>query len=199
MPAPSNVRRFSTASRRYCTPVAMITARAGTRAPSSISIAYGLRSQLELGGALRDQHLGAELLRLGVGAPRQLLPGDARRKPEVVLDPRARPGLSARRVRFEHQHVQPFRRAVHRRREPGRSGADDDEVADVGLIDRVVEAEALGDLLVGRIAEHELAAADQHRHIGRRRRESDRAASARRARARDRRRCRDGRCGSGTP
>jgi hypothetical protein len=35
----------------------------------------------------------------------------------------------------------------------------------VRLVDRVVEPEAVGDLLVGRVPEHELAPADHHRHI----------------------------------
>ena len=33
-------------------------------------------------------------------------------------------------------------------------------------IDRVVEPETLGNLLVGRILEHALAAADEHRYVG---------------------------------
>ena len=33
-------------------------------------------------------------------------------------------------------------------------------------IDRIVEPEAVGDLLVARISQHRVAAADQHRHVG---------------------------------
>jgi len=53
-------------------------------------------------GVLCDQDPRAELLRLIVGARRQLLARDAERKAEVVLDLRARPGLSARCVGLEH-------------------------------------------------------------------------------------------------
>ena len=43
------------------------------------------------------------------------------------LEPACPPGS----VRLEHEDVEPFGRAVHGRRQPGRAGADDDQVADV--------------------------------------------------------------------
>ena len=143
----------------------MMTVRAGTRGPSSISTAYGFRSHASCVAPLAIEHLRAELLRLRVRARRQVLPGDAGRKAEVVLDLRARAGLSPRRVRLQHQHVEAFRRAVHGRRETRGSGADDDHVADLCRVDRLVEAEAVGDLLIGRVPEHHLAATDQHGHV----------------------------------
>ena len=113
-------------------------------------------------GAPGDHHLRAELLRLRVRAPRQLLARDPRRKAEVVLDPRARAGLAAWRRRFHDQDVQSLRRPVHRRRESRGTRAHDDHVPDPRPIDRIVESEGVGDLLVGRVAEHEVAATDDY-------------------------------------
>ena len=96
--------------------------------------------------AFRDHDLGAEFLRLCVGAPRELLTGNAGRKAQIVLDFRARSGLSARRIRLQHEDIQSLRRTVHRSCEARRSGADDDDVAHMRLVDCVVEAEAVGDL-----------------------------------------------------
>ena len=86
-------------------------------------------------------------------------------KPEIVFDLGARSRLPAGRVGFHSEHVKSFRRAVDRGGQPGRSGADDHDVSHVGLIDSVIEAEALGDLLVARVLEHVLAVADQHRDL----------------------------------
>ena len=72
------------------------------------------------------------------------------------------PGLPARRVRLEHEHVQPFRRAVDGRRETRRPGPDHEHVALVRRLDRGVEAQAVRDRLVGRILEQRIAAADEH-------------------------------------
>ena len=74
--------------------------------------------------------------------------------------------MPAGQVRFEDEHVQPFGRAVHGSGEPCRACADDEQVADVGPIDRIVEPQAVGDLRVARIPQHCVAAADQHRHVG---------------------------------
>ena len=87
-------------------------------------------------------------------------------KPEVVLDPRARSRLTAGGVRLDHEHVEPLRRPVDCRRQAGRAGADDHHVAHVRLIDGVVEAEALGDPAVARVAQHGIAAADEDRDVG---------------------------------
>ena len=76
----------------------------------------------------RDEDLGAEPPRLLQRAARQLVAGHARREAEVVLDPRRRAGLAAGRLALDHDRPQPLRRAVHRRREPGRPGADDHRV-----------------------------------------------------------------------
>ena len=86
-------------------------------------------------------------------------------KAKVILDLRAGTGLSSRRVRLQHQDIQPFRCGVHGGRESRGSGADDDHVAYLGLVDGFVEAQAVGDLLIGRVPQHHLATADHHRHI----------------------------------
>ena len=76
---------------------------------------------------------GAELLGLQHGALGQLAPGDPGREAEVVLDPR-RPGrLAAGGDGVEHRGVEALRRPVDRGREPGGSGADDHQVADLLL------------------------------------------------------------------
>ena len=41
-----------------------------------------------------------------------------------------------------------------------------DEIADAGVVDRLVETEAVGNPRIGRISQHRIAAADQHRDIG---------------------------------
>ena len=121
---------------------------------------------VELGGRLRDQHPGAELLRLIVRAPSQLLSRDAEGEPEIVFDLRARPRLATRRVCFDDDHVQSFRRRIHRCAEPGGPRPDDDDVPDLRAIERRVQAEAVGELLNRRILQHDGAAADHDRHVG---------------------------------
>jgi hypothetical protein len=110
--------------------------------------------------------LSAELEGLRVGARRELLARDARREAQVVLDPGAQPGLAARRVELEHEDIESFGRAVDGGRESGRPGADDHDVPHLRGVDRRVETETVGELLVARIAEHRLTAADHDRHIG---------------------------------
>ncbi len=112
-----------------------------------------------------DHHLGAELLGLGVGAIRELLPGDAEREAQVVLDARARAGLPAGGAGVEHQHVEAFRGAVDRGGQAGGPGADDDDVAHVPDVDGDVETQTVGDALVVGVAQHGVTATDEHRHL----------------------------------
>ncbi len=121
----------------------------------------GLPAAGELLGVPRDHQPGPELLRLRVGARRQLLARDAGGEAEVVLDLRARARLAAGRARLQHQDVEPLRGAVDGGGQPRGAGADDHQVAEPALVDLLVEAEAVGDLVVRRVPEHELAAADQ--------------------------------------
>ena len=143
----------------------MIT-RARRIARPSRSRGVRLLVALQPGGALGDQHFGAEFLRLGVGAAGERLAGDARRKAEVVLDLRARAGLSARRLRLEDQHVEPFRRAVDRGGETRGPAPTTRQVADLRRVDGVVEARGSRRSLVRRVTQDRLAAADQDRHVG---------------------------------
>lgn len=84
---------------------------------------------------------------------------------KVVLDLGTRTGLSPRRVRFQHQHIKSLRRPVHGRCEARRSAANNNHVTKLCLIDRVVEAEAICDLLIGWVSKRYLIAANHNRHI----------------------------------
>src|SRR5207247_6058037 len=70
-----------------------------------------------------------------------------------------------RRVRLEHQDIESFRGAVHGRREPRGSSPDDDQVPDLGVINRRVEAETVGDLPIRGVPQHHLTTTDHYRHV----------------------------------
>ena len=91
-----------------------------------------------------DEDLGAEALRLLQRPPRQLVAGDAGREPEVVLDPRRRARLPARRLALDHDRAQSLGGAVHRRREAGRPSSDDHRVVR-GVLGLGLELEELRD------------------------------------------------------
>ncbi len=101
----------------------------------------------------RREELGAQPLRLRHGSPRQLAAAHAGGEAKVVLDPRARARLAARRLPIEQERPQPFGRAVNRRGEAGRPGADDDQVVEI-VGDGQRAAELLGHLPNLRVAEH---------------------------------------------
>ena len=95
------------------------------------------------------QHLGAELGGLPAGPVGELGAGHAVREAEVVLDPRALPGLPAGGLPLDQHGAQPLRRPVHRAAQPGRAAADHDQVVEVG--GRVGgQPDRGGDLGVGR-------------------------------------------------
>src|SRR5213078_1626452 len=73
--------------------------------------------------------------------------------------------LSAGRVRFNHQNIQALGRSVYCRRQTSGTGAHDNHVAHVSLINAFVEAKAINDLLVARISQDGGAATDQHGQI----------------------------------
>src|SRR5262252_205262 len=127
------------------------------------SHAIGASFAREIDGTFGNRHLGTKLLRLGIGAFGQLLTRNARGKSEVILDSRARSRLSARRIGFEYQRIESLGGRVDGSRKASRSGADDDDIAAVGVVDPAVEPETVGDLLVGRVLQDLLAAADQNR------------------------------------
>ena len=76
----------------------------------------------------------------------EVLTGDARGEAEVVLDPRARGGLSADRRTVQGERPEALRRGVHGGGQPRRAGADDHDVI-AALRDGVEgEAELDGDV-----------------------------------------------------
>ena len=105
-------------------------------------------------------------MRLVKGPASEFGAGDSGGEAEIVFDLGARSGLSARRLRFDHQRLEPFGRRIDGGCEPGGAGADDEDIAHLGFIDAFVEAEALGDLAVRRVAKHGSPAANQHRQFG---------------------------------
>src|ERR671935_1444853 len=70
----------------------------------------------------------AELSRLESRPPGELGAGEARRKAEVVLDPRARARLAARGEALDHERAEALRGGVDRRGEPGRATAEHHDV-----------------------------------------------------------------------
>ena len=118
-------------------------------------------SDLDLHHRSRDDQLGPEALGLPAGAIGQLLPTQAGREPEVVLDPRGRSRLSSARHPLDQQRVQPFARAIHRRGEARGSPADDEHVIAVEL--RLgLQVERLRELTAGRRLEAAAVAEDDH-------------------------------------
>ena len=85
-------------------------------------------------------------------------------KPEVVLDPRAGPGLAAWRPRLGHERPHPLRAAVHRGREPGRPGSEHDEIEAL-TVDLGTQAERPRDLGRRRVAHH-VRGVHEHRSLG---------------------------------
>ena len=139
MPAPSKSPKPGTSSRRYYTPVAIRTQRVRSFVPSaSVTIANALVDP-ETRDASRHGDARAEALRLNQRVARQLRAGDASRKAEVVLDPRARACLPAGREASSDEHVQTFGGAIDRGGKPRRAGADHDEIVHLGGIEGDVE------------------------------------------------------------
>ena len=83
---------------------------------------------LELHRFVGDGDFDPELLRLAESAAHQRHSGNARRKPEIILDARGGSGLAAERAAVDGQYRQPFRRGIDGGRQAGRTGADDDDV-----------------------------------------------------------------------
>ena len=118
----------------------------------------------------RDHDVGAEFLRLVEGARGQRLAGNAGRKTEIVLDPRAGAGLAAEGARIEHRDREAFGGRIDRGREPGRAAADDRDVVDLvlGRPPIMPSARASSDSLG--IAQHGAVDGHDQRPIRRRRR-----------------------------
>src|SRR6058998_3327884 len=98
-------------------------------------------------------------------AEREVVARDSGRKAQIVLDLRARARLSARSDRLQDENLEPLRSSVHAGRQSSRTGSDDHQIAHGAGVDRGVEAEALGDPSIRRIAQHLSAAADEDGRI----------------------------------
>ena len=118
----------------------------------------------QMDGRAGHDELRAELFGLDEGAVREFLPRDSRGKAQVVLDARARSGLSPGRARLDHEHVEPLGGGVHGGREPRRSGSDDDEIVHDILV-QSVQAQALSQLIDRRPPQDALPAADDDRDV----------------------------------
>ena len=117
---------------RHATPVASTIVLTSMRSPPSSTTARAIRSSIvrDRRRLPRDENLDAEALRLLQRAGAQFVAGNAGREAEVVLDPRRRARLSARRIALDQDRAQAFRRSVDRGRESRRPAADDRDVVD---------------------------------------------------------------------
>ncbi len=136
-----------------------------TTSPDDSSTAYGLRSQINLAAERATATLGAELLGLVEGAAGEGLPRDPGGEAEVVLDLRARAGLTSRRVALEDEHVEPLAGGVHRGGEPGRTRAHHEEIPHRGHGEVGVVAERVRELLDRGAPEHQRVATDDDGYV----------------------------------
>ncbi|MFK4386087.1 hypothetical protein ABIA40_005495 [Bradyrhizobium sp. USDA 223] len=113
---------------------------------------------------------GAELLRLGEGAARQRLAGDAGREAQIVLDARAGAGLAAEGAGVDDRDRETFGRSVDRSREPRRPAADDGDIVDTVVLGPTDHADGAAELGLAGIAQHRAAGRDDERPILRLRR-----------------------------
>jgi hypothetical protein len=84
------------------------------------------------------------------------------RESEIILDLGTGTRLSAGSPGLDHQHIEPLGCAVYRRRQPGGSRADHDDVANPVVVDRLIHPQAGRHLFVARILEDNLPAAEHH-------------------------------------
>ena len=132
--------------------------RADHVAAVEVDLLGGRVDPLELAG---HEDLGAEPAGLLERAAGELVAGDAVGEAEVVLDPRRRAGLAARRLALDDERAQALRRAVDRGGEARGPGADDDRVV-AGVLGLRAEVEQVGDAAVAR-PDHGLAVDDAER------------------------------------
>ena len=114
----------------------------------------------------RDREGRPELVGLNHGAVRELGARQSRRESEVVLDAHARARLSPGGRALEHDGRESLRRAVDRGGEPARPASDDDEIVD-RVLERPLDADLFGELLVGRVAQEQAAAPGDDGSVGR--------------------------------
>ena len=134
MPAPSRSTQPGASSRRYSTPRARTTARAETvRSAAGCAHDESALAGLERDDSAGDLRSGAEEPRLLVGPLGELAAAQPTRKAEVVADQRARARLATDTARVEHGRPESLGGCVDGGAQPGRAGADDDEVGVVCL------------------------------------------------------------------
>ena len=108
------------------------------------------------------EHLGSEAAGLRRRAPREIGAAEAGGEAQVVLDARALARLPAGRVALDEQGPQALGRPVDGGRQAGRPAAEDHEVVE-GEIGVRVEADARGDVALGRLHERLAVLEDEHR------------------------------------
>ena len=111
---------------------------------------------------LRRENFHAKTPRLGDRAPGEVRAAKAHRKAEVIFDARTPPRLPAGRLPFNQQRVQAIRRAINRRRQAGRTGADDHQIVErrfrLGF-----QSQLAGDFGDGRVAQKRAVGKHDHR------------------------------------
>jgi hypothetical protein len=112
-----------------------------------------------------DRHLDPELLRLGMGARHQGHAADSSWEAKIVLDAGGGAGLAPERAAVEHQHGQPFRGGINRRRKSGRPRPHDRDVVDAVGIDRPHHADAARQLVLSGIAQQLAIRAEHDRQL----------------------------------
>jgi hypothetical protein len=112
-----------------------------------------LRAIGQLHRAMEAREHRVEAARLERRVARQLRAGDAGREAEVVLDARARAGLSAGSPGLCHERAQALGAAVDRSRETRGAGAEHDEI-EAPAVDLRAQAERARHLCRRRIAQH---------------------------------------------
>ena len=108
------------------------------------------------------EHLHAVALRLQHDPVGELGPADAFGEAWVVVEPFRDAGLTTQALAVDHQRLQVLSSGVDRRGEPRRPTADDDQVVDVHHRD-ALEADLLGELLVGRFGQMGAVGEDDRR------------------------------------
>src|ERR1700731_4827781 len=68
-------------------------------------------------------------------------------------------------MRVQDEDIEPFRRTIYGRGQARWPRTDDYHVTHTRLVDRLVQAETVRDLLIGRVPKDDVATAYHHRHI----------------------------------
>ncbi len=122
-------------------------------------------SAIERFGRDRNQNFRAEFLRLGKGAPRQCLTGNAGGKSQIVFDAHAGAGLPAIGARVEHRDRQSLGRRIHGRRKSSGPAADHGDVIELVMGVAADHAERKRKPGLGRVLQHGAIGTDHQRHV----------------------------------